>query len=478
MNLMFRKNFGGEKGPGGGGGLTGGGLGEVRPVLGSSVYGTGASFGQLGTRFGAARVGPPKSVVGGARGPATRRSRDIGYFPSMGDHEHQGHGYRTHLFLSPPAGGALGSPPEEPGERLGPPPRRNSGPHVIKWGGGGLVNSAQGAQTASQARRKQNQMGQQKEPSDPPTPTASRQQVSFSGNRTSGTYTPLVVSGNSPPRGEPISLATLDRDCFIIPLASLERFLPAGVPHAPVADKKRPGSPLSVLEVEDPKQCVLAHFMTPLEPLDPLIESPVSRPLVLQRDTAAELVAEIAPSASQSILLTNMEKNADFPFITYYLINKQNTDPMDFYNEVQCAALRKFDPRDLRYAANHTLDLFNEVATIARPPLEPPGGRPPIPSTGYIVSIFKVFEGDDGLKFEQNWLYWTGARMMYRYLPKSVGLRRITLHKSISQGDKMYLLICECSQLQDNLSAAAILLPALRARLCGYTGLYRPSVCF
>jgi hypothetical protein len=68
--------------------------------------------------------------------------------------------------------------------------------------------------------------------------------------------------------------------------------------------------------------------------------------------------------------------------------------------------------------------------------------------------------------------------MMYRYLPKSVGLRRITLHKSMSQGDKMYLLICECAQLQDNLSAAAILLPALRARLCGYIGLYRPSVCF
>lgn len=99
---------------------------------------------------------------------------------------------------------------------------------------------------------------------------------------------------------------------------------------------------------------------------------------------------------------------ADFPFITYYLINKQTTDILEFYQEVQCAALRKFDPRDLRYAANHNLDLFNEVATIARPPLEPPGGRPPIPSTGYIVSIFKVFEGDDGVKFEQNWLYWTG----------------------------------------------------------------------
>ena len=68
--------------------------------------------------------------------------------------------------------------------------------------------------------------------------------------------------------------------------------------------------------------------------------------------------------------------------------------------------------------------------------------------------------------------------MIYRYLPKCVGLRRITLHKSMSQGDKTYLLIAECSQLQENLSSAAILLPALRARLCGYVGLYRPSVCF
>ncbi|XP_044006663.1 uncharacterized protein LOC122851469 isoform X2 [Aphidius gifuensis] len=361
--------------------------------------------------------------------------------------------------------------------------RKNSSSHVIKWGGTNNNNSnnnnnnnTNNNNNSNGNKRKQNGNGQ-KDLSELPTPTASRQ-VSFNGNRSSGIYTPLVVSNNSPPRGEPVSLATLDRDCFIIPLASLERFLPAGVPHQPIADKKRAGSPLSVLEVEDPKQCILAHFMTPLEPLDPVAESPTTRPLVLQRDTVAELIAEIAPSASQSILLTNMEKNADFPFITYYLINKHNTDPADFYQEVQCAALRKFDPRDMRYAASHTLDLFNEVATIARPPLEPPGGRPPIPSTGYIVSIFKVFEGDDNLKFEQNWLYWTGARMIYRYLPKSVGLKRITLHKSMSQGDKMYLLICECSQLQDNLNAAAILLPALRARLCGYTGLYRPSVCF
>lgn len=68
--------------------------------------------------------------------------------------------------------------------------------------------------------------------------------------------------------------------------------------------------------------------------------------------------------------------------------------------------------------------------------------------------------------------------MIYRYLPKSVGLRRITLHKSQSTGDKLYLLMVECSNFLQDLTAAAVLLPALRARLCGYTGLYRTTAVF
>lgn len=55
--------------------------------------------------------------------------------------------------------------------------------------------------------------------------------VSFSGQQ-NGTAKGAFVSS----RSEPISLATLDRDCFIIPVRSLERFLPAGVPvRFPVA---------------------------------------------------------------------------------------------------------------------------------------------------------------------------------------------------------------------------------------------------
>lgn len=67
----------------------------------------------------------------------------------------------------------------------------------------------------------------------------------------------------------------------------------------------------------------------------------------------------------------------------------------------------------------------------------------------------------------------------FRYLPRSVGMRRIALHKSVSvKGDKMYLLVCECADLLKDISAAAVLIPALRARLCGYTGLYRPIQAF
>lgn len=73
-----------------------------------------------------------------------------------------------------------------------------------------------------------------------------------------------------------------------------------------------------------------------------------------------------------------------------------------------------------RYTAAHTLDLYSEVAAICRPPLALTSSemgsfkKTQTSSTGYIISVFKVFEGDDGERFENNWLYWTGARMLYR----------------------------------------------------------------
>ncbi|XP_062561892.1 uncharacterized protein LOC134225652 isoform X1 [Armigeres subalbatus] len=310
---------------------------------------------------------------------------------------------------------------------------------------------------------------------------ATARQVSFGGQPGSGGF----VSS----RSEPISLATLDKDCFIIPVHSLDRFLPAGIPlPTPETTDPSQSGPLSVLEVSDPKICILAHLMSPLEPIDPLLESPLAHPLTKQRAVASELLNEVQQgnNAVGGMLLANMERSsAEFPFIAYYVINTTQTDPTMFYTGVRGASLSKFEPKNTRYTAAHTLDLYSEVASICRPPLALAPNeigsvkKGQTPTTGYIISVYKVYEGDDGERFERNWLYWTGARMIYRYLPKTAGLRRITLHKSVSsRGDKMYLLICECADLLKDLSAAALLIPALRARLCGYTGLYRPIQTF
>lgn len=149
---------------------------------------------------------------------------------------------------------------------------------------------------------------------------------------------------------------------------------------------------------------------------------------------------------------------------------------------MRSASLSKFDPKTTRYSAAHTLDLYSEVASICRPPINEVGislSKCHSPSTGYIISVYKVFEGDDREKFERNWLYWTGARMIYRYLPMRAGLKKITLHKSLSpRGDKMYILLCECSNLLNDITVCALLLPALRARLTGYTGIFKPIQTF
>lgn len=104
--------------------------------------------------------------------------------------------------------------------------------------------------------------------------------------------------------------------------------------------------------MSDPKICILAHLMSPLEPLDPMLEGPMAHPLLKQRAVASELVAEIAQSNSAvgGMLLANMERNGvEFPFIAYYVINTTQTDPSHFYSGVRNSSLIKFEPKNLRY---------------------------------------------------------------------------------------------------------------------------------
>ncbi|XP_060523514.1 uncharacterized protein LOC132700313 isoform X2 [Cylas formicarius] len=423
MNLMFRKNFREQK--------------------------SGAMPGK-GTKSGAGRH-------------ANKRcTRDQGYTPI------EEHHYRTHLFFSPPRCSYAPDDQDEP--RCGP---------MTGAGGEPLVPSSTISPAMTESDLPQPLVVRSPSvslkwmPHHSPKPIPNRQ-VSF--NR-----------GRSPELAK--TLSGLERDCFIIPVHSLDRFLPAGVPMPTLAEGKGDratgqGNNLHVMEVPDPKLCVLCHLMSPLEPIDPILESPLIQPLFKQRVTAGELVNEVAlaKTAVTGMLLANMEKNAEFPFISYYVINTSQTNPVMFYNNLRTASLTKFDPRATRYTAAHTLDLYTEVASICRPPIHEVGvplTKTHAPSTGYMISVYKVFEGDDKEKLERNWLYWTGARMIYRYLPRAAGLRKISLHKSLSpKGDKMYILTCELANLLSDVTVCALLLPALRARLTGYTGLFRPLQIF
>ncbi|XP_013173476.1 PREDICTED: uncharacterized protein LOC106122140 isoform X1 [Papilio xuthus] len=421
MNLMFRKNFSGEKASTGGGG----GGGKARGALGAGRN-------------------------------AKRRERDRFCMEE--------HHYRTHLFFSAPRTSAQYT---DSGyrESIGSGWQGTLGNFTTQKRCGPVLGGGSGSEP------------------EPPQPLVTREPgVSL-----------LRWDRPAPERrrAEPVPLATLEKDCFVIPAHALDRFLPDGVPlpvPPPTPEKgittKATQNSLSILEIADPKLCILAHLMSPLEPIEPILESPLAKPLIKQKMAAGELLSDIAQAntAVGGMLLANMEKNSEFPFISYYVINTTQTDPLLFYNNLRGASLSKFDPKTIRYSAAHTLDLYSEVAMICRPPFNDLAGGPKkshTPTTGFIISVYKVFEGDDGERFERNWLYWTGARMLYRHLPHTVGMRKIALHKSVAaHGDKMYLLVCECANLLDDLSGAAMLVTALRARLCGYTGLYKPIQTF
>ncbi|XP_051859920.1 uncharacterized protein LOC117569416 isoform X4 [Drosophila albomicans] len=411
------------------------------------------------------REGASKSGGGGgklqSKANRTKRSRDMGLVQQPEEIH-----YRTHLFFSP----------NRPGYDVGE--------ESIAERCSALSGIPGTPTTATSFTLPSNPYEV-----DLPQPLVDRSVSLMRWNSTSGSGSGNFGGGGNAgtTRAEPISLATLDRDCFIIPVHSVDRFLPAGIPLPALNAEGKATSPLSVLEVSDPKLCILVHLMSPLEAIDPVMESPLSHPLLKQRAIAAELLTEVqqANTAVGGMILANMEKSSEFPFISYYLINTMQTDPSNFYSSLRVSSLSKFEPKTLKYTAAHTLDLYSEVAAICRPPLVLPSNeagsfkKSQTSATGYIISVFKVFEGDDGERFEKNWLYWTGARMLYRYLPRAAGLRRIALHKSTSQkGDKMYLLVCECADLLKDISLAAFLIPALRARLCGYTGLYRPIQTF
>lgn len=304
--------------------------------------------------------------------------------------------------------------------------------------------------------------------------------VSFNTNIGGGPPAPPRGRGRGPMtreeaarlREEELASQAHGKDCFIIPQANLDRFLPDGVtlPREP----RKSSNLINILEVDDPKIIVSFHLMGQLHPVNSMLANPMVNSLDVHFEVSRNLLLQAKElSAGEGYIFKNLEKDADYPYINYYVINKPREEAGQFYTNNKVTSHEALNASKLGYSVAHSMDLYDEVATIARPPVDPAHKRPTTDYTGYIICIYQVFKGDDGEKFERNWLYWTGARMLYKNLPRNVGLKRLTLHKSATGPNVNYILLVECSHFLDNINQAANLLPVLRARICGYTGIFR-----
>lgn len=361
--------------------------------------------------------------------------------------------YRTHMLF----------PGRKEDDSGGPDPRRSSGsPSFVKamMGWGGKKPSEGRGGTPQEMRPRGTPTRPPEGPGAPGAPPRGRGKG------------PMTREEAQRLREEELAGQAHGKDCFIIPQANLDRFLPDGVTLP--RDPRKANNLINILEVEDPKIIVSFHLMGQLHPISPALANPMVNSLDVHFDLSKTLLNRAQGlNAGEGYIFKNLEKDADYPYINYYVINKSREEAGQFYTDNKTASHDELNANKLGYKMAHTMDLYDEVATIARPPVDPAHKRPTTEYTGYIICIYQVFKGDDGEKFERNWLYWTGARMLYKNLPRNVGLKRLTLHKSATGPNVNYILLVECSHFLDNINQAANLLPVLRARICGYTGIFR-----
>ncbi|XP_076357057.1 uncharacterized protein LOC143250437 isoform X2 [Tachypleus tridentatus] len=264
------------------------------------------------------------------------------------------------------------------------------------------------------------------------------------------------------------------QDCFIIPTHLINRFMP----FYHESNLSLPAQPLSMMKISDPKICIIFDFgenasfgsqdlPSPTTSLEPPPKDWLMVQLLRQRKQFGWIQQSL--TATEGMLLMNVEQRSQFPFITYLVLNTNYCDPRQLVRELESTSPPPSCQDQLHHIAG-----YEEVATIARPPIDMLPKTPTTNNTGYIISAFRVFPGEDREKLERSWLMWTGARLIYKRLPRRLGLRRITFHKKICpERGITYVLLCECAALMERVTEACVFVDQLRARCCGYTALYR-----
>ncbi|XP_076337152.1 uncharacterized protein LOC143239680 isoform X2 [Tachypleus tridentatus] len=265
------------------------------------------------------------------------------------------------------------------------------------------------------------------------------------------------------------------QDCFIIPAHFMRRFVPFG---KGCQIGSMPSQALSMIEVQDPKICIIIDFgenaaftsrvhFSRASKFDTPSRDWISTQLEMQKKKF-RLVRK-SQTATEGMLLINVERHSQFPFMTYLVLNKNHNDPKRLTDQLEESFLTSENHEQLQHLA-----VYEEVATIARPPLDMLPKTPTTDKTGYIISAFRVLPGEDREKLERSWLSWTGARHLYKNLPENLGFRRITFHKKrIPDRGITYVLLCECAELMNYVTEACMYVDQLRARCCGYIAFFR-----
>ncbi|XP_071037125.1 uncharacterized protein [Parasteatoda tepidariorum] len=158
----------------------------------------------------------------------------------------------------------------------------------------------------------------------------------------------------------------------------------------------------------------------------------------------------------------------EFPFATYLVVNGGRNDVAQKMQALNSS------PSPDRGRQLHFTAAYEEAITISRPPPCTFPEKPSSDKTGFVMCLYQVLPGEDGAKFEQNWVMWTGARQLYRTVPQYMGLKRISVHKSILPTKIInYCVMCEFSNIMDHLTDACVVIDHLRARCCGFIGIFR-----
>ncbi|XP_054156716.1 uncharacterized protein LOC128955101 [Oppia nitens] len=213
-------------------------------------------------------------------------------------------------------------------------------------------------------------------------------------------------------------------------------------------------------------------------------------------------------------ILMNVERKSKFPFIIYSYSGSGSSSSNSAGASGGVGGSSSGGVGLLSAELRSTDGYYEVNASITRPGS---GFADPDDTTrpfGFIVSAFATFPGEDSDRLERNWISWTGARILYKYLPMCVGLRRLLFLKRVKQqqpyrdldyagggggsGGGMggmgghhhpqqqqqhhhqhhthgftYVLLCECFNLKVNtVASVCTTIDQLRARCCGYSALY------